>query len=375
MIEACIGNWPGKSAAEPGGVAHPAAYHMLDVAAVAERLIAPFGFDEPLRQALILLVALHDIGKVNAAFRGMLTEGTAQSQGRHWEVSEVYLRRFNPLAAMRSARSDLLYAATAGHHGKPPGRDMERDTLRILAAAGPEGVRDAAALTAAMTALWPMASQADVPFTRARDLSWWLPGLVSAADWIGSNVEWFEPVAAGPDLPSYLARTREKAAGAAAAAGLASPLPGPAALFDFPLRPMQSACAGVALTDGPMLAVIEDETGAGKTEAALLLAQRMMMAGKGRGLFFALPTMATADAMFARACGVVGRMFQGSPSVTLAHGRSGLSAAFRDVVARGRAGEDEIVCSQWLADNRRRALLADVGIGTIDQALLSVLPI
>ncbi|MFT3688414.1 hypothetical protein [Paenirhodobacter sp.] len=47
-----------------------------------------------------------------------------------------------------------------------------------------------------------------------------------------------------------------------------------------------------------MLAFIEDETGAGKTEAALILAQRMLLAGKGRGLFLALPTMATADAMF-----------------------------------------------------------------------------
>lgn len=52
-------------------------------------------------------------------------------------------------------------------------------------------------------------------------------------------------------------------------------------LFDFALRPMQSACAGIALPVGPMLAIIEDETGAGKTEAALLLAQRMVLAGKG----------------------------------------------------------------------------------------------
>lgn len=372
-IEPFIERWPGKSAG-PSGVEHPAAYHMLDVAAVAERLIAPFGFDDTLWEALILLVALHDIGKVNVAFRAMLLEGTAQVQGRHWEVSEVYLRRFNPLMAMRTARSDLLYAATAGHHGRPPGRDLERDTARIVAAAGVDGMRDAADLTTAMAALWPKAALADIPLNQARDLSWWLPGLVAAADWIGSNTEWFQPVAAGPDLAAYLDLARDKAAVAVAAAGLASPAPGTARLFDFDLRPMQAACDGIALVDGPMLAVIEDETGAGKTEAALLLAQRMMAAGKGRGLFFALPTMATADAMFARACGVVGRMFQGSPSVTLAHGRSGLSSAFHDVVAKAAAGDGEIVCSDWLADNRRRALLADVGVGTIDQALLAVLP-
>ena len=31
-------------------------------------------------------------------------------------------------------------------------------------------------------------------------------------------------------------------------------------------------------------------------------------------------------------------------------------------------------CNRWLADNRKKALLADVGVGTIDQALLGILP-
>ncbi len=31
-------------------------------------------------------------------------------------------------------------------------------------------------------------------------------------------------------------------------------------------------------------------------------------------------------------------------------------------------------CNQWLADSRKKSLLADVGVGTIDQALLAVLP-
>src|SRR5690606_24857386 len=71
---------------------------------------------------------------------------------------------------------------------------------------------------------------------------------------------------------------------------------------------------------------------------------------------------------------IVGRMFDSGPSLTLAHGRSGLSAAFRDLRGRDRAGPDAPGCSDWLAESRRRALLADVGIGTIDQALLGILP-
>jgi hypothetical protein len=49
--------------------------HMLDVAAVAERLIAPFQFEPALRGALVLLVALHDLGKISDSFRAMIESG------------------------------------------------------------------------------------------------------------------------------------------------------------------------------------------------------------------------------------------------------------------------------------------------------------
>ena len=53
---------------------------------------------------------------------------------------------------------------------------------------------------------------------------------------------------------------------------------------------------------GPSLVVIEDQTGAGKTEAALLLAHAMMTQGRARGLFIALPTLATAALAGALGC-------------------------------------------------------------------------
>ena len=114
--------------------------------------------------------------------------------------------------------------------------------------------------------------------------------------------------------------------------------------------------------------------GSGKTEAALILAQRMLEARKGRGLFLALPTMATADAMFRRASDVVGRLFRVAPSLTLAHGRARLSVPFHDIVGREAGEPGDVTCAPWLADTRRRALLADVGVGTVDQALLAAMP-
>lgn len=359
---------------------------MLDVAAVAERLLVPFGFAPELRDALVLLVALHDLGKISDSFRAMIEAGKPQ-RFRHWQLTEALLFAHDDRLATRIGGSwrqrQALYAAVAGHHGQPsdldlggqPGLPARDRGLRAALAAVGSGVQPAGEVIEAFCRLWPEASLTPLAAGKATTaLSWWLPGLCAAADWVGSNTLWFAPEAGRPDLAVYLHHARESAETAVRAAGLSGSAVRPGPLFDFALRPMQAACAGIALPDGPMLAVIEDETGAGKTEAALLLAHRMMRAGKGRGIYFALPTMATSDAMFARARDVVGRMLA-APTLTLAHGRAGLSNHFRDLVTSGQKGEDAPSCTDWLAESRRRALLADVGVGTVDQALLSVLPV
>lgn len=377
-MKSALLSWPGKSAALPDGVEHPAVYHMLDVAAVAERLLATKDMAVPMKQAMILLAALHDLGKINADFRAMLRGGQRQG-ATHWEVSALLLEANIALLSDHLGVQDdwvllPLIAATAGHHGRPPTL-TDRDGKRALIRVGAEAQIDAAAVIAAFLTLWPEACLGEMTEDDARALSWWLPGLVSAADWIGSNVTWFAATEPGLSLEAYLDVARLKAITAVGAAGLTGGATAPDRLFDFDLRPMQAACDTIPLPEGPMLAVIEDETGAGKTEAALILAQRMMLAGKGRGLFFALPTMATADAMFARATKALGKMFTTKPSLTLAHGRAGLSVAFKDLLEGNPNAPEDIGCTEWLAESRRRALLADVGVGTVDQALLSVLPV
>lgn len=381
-----IAHWPGKSASEPGGVCHPALLHMLDVAAVAEQLIRPFCVAPALRDALVLLISFHDIGKISDSFRSMIMDGVAQPF-RHWQLSEALL--YVNDAAIDSyiggtwRQRQALYASVAGHHGQPsdlalggrPGLPAVTPDMRATIAAIGTGKYSAAQTIEAFCQLWPRASLSDLaPGLPTTALTWWLPGLCAAADWIGSNTTWFKPIGSCDDLDEYLAYARETALLAVTEAGLAGAVSKPALIFDFALRPMQAACADIPLPDGPALALIEDETGAGKTEAALLLAHRMLLAGKGRGLYFALPTMATSDAMFARACTIVGRMME-NPTLTLAHGRAGVSQSFRDLIDSAQSGEDAATCTEWLQDSRRRALLADIGIGTIDQALLSVLPV
>ncbi len=186
---AIVSRWPGKSAGTEE-IAHPAVYHMLDVAAVAERLVHPLPFDKPLKAALVLLAALHDLGKINAAFRAMLETGQPQRAGRHWEVSEALLRLHDatelvPVLGARESRRHALYAATAGHHGRPTDRELSFNHSgsgpggawkSMLDAAGAEAVEDAAAVIRVFCALWPEASLAGVERREVEPLSWRLAG-------------------------------------------------------------------------------------------------------------------------------------------------------------------------------------------------------
>lgn len=122
----------------------------------------------------------------------------------------------------------------------------------------------------------------------------------------------------------------------------------------------------------------------------MIAAHRLMAAGRANGLYIALPTEATANAMWERLGGVFRRFFAADarPSLVLAQGRRALHQGFQDSVVdragqanarNGAAGDKErpssAECADWIADDRRKAFLADVGAGTIDQALLAILPV
>ena len=367
-------DWPGKSAPE-GGIEHPVFWHMLDVGAVAEALLAPLDLPEGRKPALALAAALHDLGKISDSFCAMLREGRPQTHGRHWEVTEVWLNDFDAgLGCLGEDAADRrdVYAAIAGHHGRPPRSESFR---KMRAAAGPHAASDAKAALEICLSLWPNA-RLDIPYTQVPSLSWWLPGLIAASDWIGSNPAFFPAQVPGMKPEAYLEQSRRRAREALHLAGLDIPaLSGlPLLPESWTLRPMQRAAGQIDLPDGPTLALIEDETGSGKTEAALILAQRMMLSGKGAGLFFALPTMATATAMFDRTAELVARLYLSAPSLALAHGRATLSDRFRALIRPDRSPTLP-ACTEWLADDRRRALLANIGVGTVDQALFSALPV
>jgi len=92
-------------------------------------------------------------------------------------------------------------------------------------------------------------------------------------------------------------------------------------------RPLQRLAAEVPLTGEPECIILEDVPGSGKTEAALLLAARMIDEGRAEGIYFALPTMATANAMYDRIASCYESLLGTGEklSLSLAHGASRLN--------------------------------------------------
>ena len=377
-----IADWPGK---EIDGEFHPALWHMLDVGAVADRLIKkrPVTGSSLLDRAIVFLIVLHDLGKFSESFRDQI-KGRAARAEYHSQLSFVLLQHHDGLSeeligGTPNARR-ALHAAVAGHHGGPPELDdgsgiPER---RWMSAIGAQGIEAAADAIASVGMLFPEASLEGLSAGDAKALSWKVSGLTVQSDWIGSNAEWFGCRPARIPVSDYWARACRRAKHAVEKAGLhqATPRADAAILPEgAPPRPMQQAVRRIELPEGPALVMMEDATGSGKTEAALMLASRMMGAGKGDGLFFALPTMATSNAMLARVEKVATDLFSGRPSLGLSHGRARENALFRRILGNDGSDPGEpVTCGQWLADDRRRILLADIGVGTIDQALLAILP-
>ena len=405
---------------------HPLAYHSLDVAAVGEVLLTsrrglgacfsrlldlPREYTEPL---VCYLLALHDIGKFARKFQAKAPihypdcfDDDPASLAAYYDHGAGGLRLFDVAAeafklpgGTRRHRWRPLISAVTGHHGAPP-EPRVSDSMTTLRGSdfGPAGIEAAREFIRQVHAL--LAPPNDIPMMDSRHMrsaSFAVAGLAVLADWVGSNQEWFPYARPGQSLESYWNCARKRAQRAVSDAGVL-----PAAAGDnldyreligemAAPSPMQEWARDVELPAGPALFMIEDETGSGKTEAALMLAHRLIASGAADGLYVALPTMATANAMFDRLAGAYRHLFAGDtePSIALAHGARDMHAGFRAAMSRG--GRDErpysdtgasdeasettasAACAAWIADDRRRTFLADAGAGTIDQALLAVLP-
>lgn len=115
--------------------------------------------------------------------------------------------------------------------------------------------------------------------------------------------------------------------------------------------------------------------GEGKTEAALFAHAQMQASRGSRGFYFALPTQATGNSMFRRIeHDFLARLGKSRVDLQLTHGAAVLNDDFERLKFACTVEDEEkdVVAREWFSHNKR-ALLSPHGVGTIDQALLSVL--
>ncbi|MGI4731010.1 MAG: CRISPR-associated helicase Cas3' [Janthinobacterium lividum] len=384
----------------------PLVEHALDVAAAMEAVLAGGGWDRALtrtagraltaqdRARIVVLAALHDIGKANWGFQARWNP-KADRIGHEGQVAAL----FKDAALMKTPAATTLattlrewgatsyLAALMAHHGRPreefaPQQSgippWEKHVKHWLPHDGYDPAAEAMRLIDRVRARWPLAWEpgAKLP-TEPRFVSLFA-GLMTLADWLGSDTARF-PVEGpyGADRDAWRSREAGAAVSTRGLMSLETPDAGFAAAFGFEPRGVQGEAAADDL--GPV-ALIEAETGSGKTEAALWRWLELRRRGEVDGLFFALPTRTAAVQLHRRVDAMLTRVWDpDAPRAVLAvpgylrvgdvEGQPLPGYEVRwDDQPRGQ-GDD----SRWAAERTNRFLAARVAVGTIDQALLGAL--
>lgn len=417
-----------KPATDDGPQYHLLPYHSLDVAACGwhlmsdeyawgEKLSGELNIGiEQLRRLVVFFLCLHDIGKFSRGFQGQV-QGLSDElvpaiqripyTERHdslgywlWRESNEFQYLFGqalgltPQQVRRVNQLHVWFEIVTGHHGQPPKKVCDR----LLNHFEQSDIQAAGAYLEELMPWWIKAE--DMELLKSKNVtsllklhSWKLAGLAVLADWLGSNQKCFTYQSKPISLKHYWHNVAFPCAEKALdLAKLKSPKVEVFRSIDqlFPFvsvsTPLQEYAVKQPLTGQPQIFILEDVTGAGKTEAAMVLVHRLMSEGLADGLYVGLPTMATANAMYTRLADCYQSLYQASqkPSLILAHGARHLSASFEqsivgdDQPSDQNYAKDELsasaYCNAWFADSRKKALLADIGVGTVDQALLGILP-
>lgn len=422
---------------------HPAICHMLDVGMMAKALLEEAGatirrllFD-PLAceeskkiHWLAFFVALHDLGKISPGFqykRRDLIEGVLQRRFGYSTWSKLY-----PFSEKKDETDHgrVLFETLPQLLDEKTqcGEPVARGLARTLAAHHGSFPADSEAACHVGEKKWPkLRRQVADAMLEVFDLDWRdfplkrdrtppagffmaLAGLTSVADWLGSDESRFQYIGAEAychdfNLQAYAAERYQIAHQArvelslnpAVKAGLISQPFGE--LFLANAKPaIPNACQQAALAlaeclpEGqPALVIIETPMGSGKTEAALSLADRWLCQGSAAGIYYALPTQATANQMLVRVLDFLRRDKSiDQAELHLLHAHADLQSEYRELMGVAKFlpepsiesihdGDEEtkqtpgeIRASEWFTA-RKRGLLASFAVGTVDQALLAVL--
>lgn len=388
---------------------HPLLLHMLDVASCAEAILARepsstrfqmascLGMEwEDARPWLLLVIACHDLGKASPGFQskwekapmtGLRMPKSPNSKINHAFVSQIALMELLQEKNWSLDLAELVADAVGCHHGSraaPTTLDHLAGDERAIGRMDWEQARRS--LVEALMDVFAPSRVPDRLHLSGPDFML-LSGLTSFADWIGSNEEWFPfgTTADCNDLPEWFQKRKAKADYAMDAIGWGPRTPltlekkSFEQVFDFAPRPLQQAVTAVLdALEKPAILLVEAPMGEGKTEAAFYAHLELQRRFGHRGLYVALPTKATGNAMFTRTLRFLSS--QGTDrkiDFQLLHGATFLNDSYQSIRLSGihdPATGGEIRAGEWFT-HKKRALLSEYGVGTVDQALLPILPV
>ena len=380
----------GKS--EHGGAWVPLYVHMAQSAQVASdlwqkwlsagtRRILERGTDSDTAARLpVFLAATHDLGKATPPFQLRPSAGAdlrarvcaagfpkLEITGNDWHrvkhalASQAILERFG---------IDRRLAVTVGgHHGIPPSQEEAHNaspannahaerlgfTSERWAAAQHELYRYALALSGL---------DADrlkgIRLSLAQQMLY--SGIVILSDWIASDADGTGVPARGGFADSDFSRVPYDFE----------------ARFGFSANALQAAVIDASLNVAEFgIMVAEGLPGSGKTEAALAATEISASRTCRGGGFFALPTQASADGIFPRFTRWIGRAGgNAAHSVFLAHGKSAYNKEYEALRRYNVSADDDadggVYVNEWMT-GRKKGLLSDFAVGTVDQLLMCAL--
>lgn len=310
----------------------------------------PPGFD--------FIVALHDIGKVSKPFQdmihGCLDERKKSILPKHDQIGLSCVSNFTHEfcdSCLNGADWYSIAWIVGSHHGRNPSCGYQPED-EILG-----GVEYEKARVELVRRLIQRFGQFKLPECIASWERQFLSGLTIVSDWVSSARTLQELNEYGY---SKLAKKAVEDAGfshALVKTGLSFEQ-----VFEF--APNRTQSKFIESIEGPGIYVLEAEMGNGKTEAALYATYLMMSKGLANGFYFALPTRVTSMAIHGRVEDFLDKV---------ACDDSHAKLLFKDAnLYLCGWGEDFSPGRDWF-DGRKRSILAPYGVGTIDQALMSVI--
>jgi CRISPR-associated endonuclease/helicase Cas3 len=358
---------------------------------------------------IAFLASLHDLGKASPAFQdhprmpaslksqimtdlraaGFAFRENRPPNAKHtrhevlstWSLRSVEGERL--LCAVGELPADLaglIAQALGGHHGAWPRADrFGPSNLTYSDKGGDEWATARAELVKEMKQVFqPPAVAAFQPDTTRDNVRLTLlSAIFAAADWIGSDETRFPFEEQLLPLRSYVRHARLHAECAVKSIGWEPPAAMPEFVFEgvfpFPQNDTQQGIiAALKHVPLPALAIIEAPMGLGKTEAAFGAYADWAKQCRAAGLYVAMPTTATSNQMHDRTKKFLSKQMGETVTPLLVHSQ----ALLRDLPEQDDPVEeddgDAAAAQAWFLP-RKKSLLAPYGVGTVDQALMSVL--